>query len=89
MYLWFIIESDPDPKAQRAFVSALLDVFEKAPARLGLRSFDELPIRATRVALHLAARRDPSLRRWMVITIVRQLRFPLDALVLIVLWNHI
>jgi hypothetical protein len=89
VYVWFTVPQDEDAKAQRAFVSTLVDAFEEAPRKLNLRHFENLVGKAIGVALQFGERGNTSLRPWMVLTIVRQLRFPLDAQVLLAFWNSV
>jgi hypothetical protein len=89
IYLWFLIEGDPDERTQRRFVSALLEAFAEAPAKLGIRPFEDLVGTALVRALGLIRQTNQSIRRSMLISAVRQLPFPHDAQVLLTLWNHV
>lgn len=91
VYLWFIIDEydDHDATTQRAFSSALIDAFATVPTKLVLPRFNNLVGQAIDIALDFGSKRNPAIRRWVLITIVRQLRFPLDAEVLKVYWNRI
>lgn len=90
IYVWFVLDEYESSTMQRAFCSALLEAFDAAPSELGLAPFNNLLGRAIETSFRFAVKAGQGpMRRWALITIVRQLRFPMDAEVLLVYWNRI
>jgi hypothetical protein len=91
VYVWFLIDVyEDDDRAKRHFSTDLIHAFTDAPGRLGIAPFANLAGKAIAIALRFGARHQQAdAQRWILLIIVRQLRFPLDAQALAAYWQHV